>query len=324
MILLNENNMLLYSEEVIRKVIKSCINYEKSIRVFALQEQDIHTLISHLKYERPVLFHLSEVKYTFFLKEKEAILYPQYLFNKSEYDKLLLCVQDKTEVIKNMIMRYSSDYTKELKVHDYICQNVLYKNEREISHSIIGPLVYSCGVCDGISKTTKLLLQLLGIKAHVITGTARNQQLGEPEAHAWNVVKIDNGWYHLDVTFDKTITVINQRYDYFNISTKEISKDHAVDLSSNEILAINSEKCDDYYVRSGVYFNTLLALEGYLKQQLTRKMKYIQLRASDEINKKDVSGIFNSSLNALKIDCTYRQSINCIRNVYEWEFDYSR
>lgn len=319
---MNENSMLPYSEEAIRKVIKSCMNYEKSICIFAMQEQDIHALIAHLRYERTILFHLGEIRYTFYIAKKEAILYPQYILGKREYNKLLLDIQKKTEAIKSEILMYSSDYTKELKVHDYLCQNVSYRDEEDISHSIIGPLIFNCGVCDGISKTTKLLLQLLGIKAYVITGKAQDQQTGKSEAHAWNMVQVDNSWYHLDVTFDKTISVINQRYDYFNIPTKEIIKDHTIDSSRAETSNISCVNCDDYYERSGVCFSTLPSMETYLKYQLTKRTKYLQIRVSDELKESEILKTFKLSLNKIKCDCEYRQSINSARNIYEWEIDY--
>lgn len=313
--------MLPYNEEAIRKVIKSCMNYEKSICIFALQEQDIHTLIAHLRYERTILFHLGEIKYTFYVAKKEAILYPQYILRKREYDKLLLDIQKKAETIKSEILMYSSDYTKELKIHDYLCQNVSYRDEEDISHSIIGPLIFNCGVCDGISKTTKLLLQLLGIKSHIITGVAQNQQTGMSEAHAWNIVQIDGAWYHVDITFDKTISVIKQRYDYFNIPTKEIIKDHTIDPLRAEISSINCVNCDDYYEKSGVYFSTLLSMETYLSYQLAKKTKYLQIRVSDELKESEILKTFNLSLNTIKCGCEYRQSINPSRNIYEWEID---
>lgn len=319
---MNENSMLHYSEEAIRKVINSCMNYEKSICIFAMQEQDIHALIAHLRYERTILFHLGQIRYTFYFAKNEAILYPQYIFGRSEYNKLLLDIQKKTEIIKNEIVRYNSNYIKELKLHDYICQNVSYRDEGDISHSIIGPLIYNCGVCDGIAKTTKLLLQLLGIKAYVITGIAQEQQAGNSEAHAWNIVQIDNSWYHLDVTFDKTISVMKQRYDYFNIPTKEIIKDHTIDPLRPEISSINCVNCDDYYEKSGVYFSTLLSMETYLSYQLAKRTKYLQIRVSDELKESEILKTFNLSLNTIKCGCEYRQSINPSRNIYEWEIDY--
>ena len=43
----------------------------------------------------------------------------------------------------------------------------------------------------------------------------------------WNVVRIDGNYYHLDVTFDNSLSKDDViRYDYFNLSDSQIFKDH--------------------------------------------------------------------------------------------------
>ncbi len=43
--------------------------------------------------------------------------------------------------------------------------------------------------------------------------------------HAWNVIRIDGKYYHLDVTFDNTLSRDDAvRYDYVNLADKQIFK----------------------------------------------------------------------------------------------------
>ena len=45
--------------------------------------------------------------------------------------------------------------------------------------------------------------------------------------HAWNVIRIDGQYYHLDATFDNTLSKDDTvRYDYVNLSDKQIFRDH--------------------------------------------------------------------------------------------------
>lgn len=83
------------------------------------------------------------------------------------------------------------------------------------SHSIVGPVLRGRGVCDGISKTAKMLFQVLGGKAHVIDGVAKNAASFSYEPHAWNLVRTNQRWYHWDITFDNTISGNSICYDYF-------------------------------------------------------------------------------------------------------------
>lgn len=45
--------------------------------------------------------------------------------------------------------------------------------------------------------------------------------------HAWNIIRIDGVYYHLDATFDNSLSREGEiRYDYFNLDDKYIFKDH--------------------------------------------------------------------------------------------------
>ena len=47
------------------------------------------------------------------------------------------------------------------------------------------------------------------------------------ENHIWNLVKLDNEWYHLDLTWDDPVTSTGEdvlEYDYFLITTDELEK----------------------------------------------------------------------------------------------------
>lgn len=66
------------------------------------------------------------------------------------------------------------------------------------------------------------------------------------ELHAWNLVKLDGEWYHLDTTWNDPIyTGIfkwlgEQTYDYFLISDKKMKKDHEWDYELYPQTALKS------------------------------------------------------------------------------------
>ena len=71
----------------------------------------------------------------------------------------------------------------------------------------------------------KLLCDLSGIDCKMITGTAGG------ENHAWNLVKLDDQWYHTDVTWDDPSPDVPGRvlYTYFNVEETAIDKSHSWD-----------------------------------------------------------------------------------------------
>ncbi|MDR2532031.1 MAG: dockerin type I domain-containing protein [Oscillospiraceae bacterium] len=110
-----------------------------------------------------------------------------------------------------------TEFEKALALHDYLVLNTVYDSDslnhflntgkvlRHSSHTAYGALVNGTAVCDGYSKAYMYLLNRVGVENRIITGTARNVP------HAWNVVKIDGAWYHVDVTFNDPL--INNQFD---------------------------------------------------------------------------------------------------------------
>lgn len=116
---------------------------------------------------------------------------------------------------------------KELFIHDFICRSVHYdKLKKEYSHEIIGALGNGVAVCEGIAKAVKVLCDALRIWC-IVALAENNPEKGIKYRHAWNVIRIDGKYYHLDATFDNTLSKNGVlRYDYVNLSDKQIFRDH--------------------------------------------------------------------------------------------------
>lgn len=67
------------------------------------------------------------------------------------------------------------------------------------------------GVCDAKSKLFYRLAREAGLKAIYITGYVNGDTL-----HAWNMVKVDGKWYHLDNTWNRATRPGMSEYEYFN------------------------------------------------------------------------------------------------------------
>ncbi|MCX7884305.1 MAG: hypothetical protein N2448_04665 [Caloramator sp.] len=143
------------------------------------------------------------------------------------------------EIIESIINKDMTDFEKELAIHDYIINNTRYDIDNYYNGSIpwesytsYGVLVKGVAVCQGYANAMSKLLTLAGIENMIITGKAN----GEP--HAWNLVKLDGEWYHVDVTWDDPIFYKNgtkidaKRYDYFNITDSQMMKDHIWDMNA--------------------------------------------------------------------------------------------
>lgn len=177
------------------------------------------------------------------LKYKQAYRLTQALKNTTAYNRLTssdLALLDRAQsIIVQIISPEMSDYEKELAIHDYIVTTTSYDYDRlhndtipDSSYTAAGVLINKVAVCEGYSEATKLLLNLIGIECEIVTGFAGNNT-----AHAWNIVKIDGEWYMLDTTYDDPVSFNNGKrietlsYDYFNVTSATLKKDHSWDSS---------------------------------------------------------------------------------------------
>ena len=66
------------------------------------------------------------------------------------------------------------------------------------AHSVTGLYLYNKGVCECYAKNFKLLCDLLKVDSMFVIG------IGNGGNHAWNIVKVNDNWYGIDVTWNDT------------------------------------------------------------------------------------------------------------------------
>ncbi len=117
---------------------------------------------------------------------------------------------------------YGTVYDLTLILHDGIIDTTEYSYEADgvtpsneaSAHNILGALIYGKGVCESYARTFQLILNYSGIDNIFVSGDSRN------EAHAWNLVKLDDGnYYWYDLTWDDTPKYMQGiSYNYFAVS----------------------------------------------------------------------------------------------------------
>ena len=90
----------------------------------------------------------------------------------------------------------------------------------------MGGLVEGRAVCDGYAKSLMYCLNIVGISSQMVTGTAKGQ------SHAWNIVQLDNNYYHVDLTWaDQDGNTVGVLPNYFNELDAYMIKTHNWDHS---------------------------------------------------------------------------------------------
>ena len=269
------------------------------------------------------------------LSKEEAAVYDAMLSGLLHYSKEIVChgctvsqVQkiyhflklDVPELfyIKNcreLVDKYKqcSDFQKEKAIHDYIAMTVKYKDtEAPYSHEAPGAVLYQIGVCEGIAKAFKYLSDQLGLQSVVVFGASNEQ--GNEGGHAWNLVKVNGVFYHIDTTFDTTISSSCIRYDYFNLSDADIQSSHHWDDELPEC-----PKTFGIYEKMGCYFNRGRALASFIRNaspmQKTFVFKLPRTFLDDEMIVASIKKLLQSNIQCGSQNYKqYSLSANIMRN----------
>lgn len=111
---------------------------------------------------------------------------------------------------------FGSNEEKEKYVHDMLLEKVEYNTQSVMNQSAYSALVNGQSVCAGYARAFQYLMQQLGIPCYYCTGYSG-------EDHAWNIIRMDNIYYNVDVTWDDTNP---STYDYFNKTDDELADTH--------------------------------------------------------------------------------------------------
>ena len=208
-------------------MLKGVKDLTDEIQLPQMDGESLYQVFFQMRLDHPEIFWLTGYKYKYYKGSPNLIFVPEYLFDKDKIREHQKAMQARVEKLVRPA-KDRSDFEKEKYVHDFICENVRYdKLKKAYSHEIIGPLGQGVGVCEGIAKAVKVLLDALGVWC-IIAICGNNPEKGIKYRHTWTIVKINDVYYHLDVTFDNTLGRDGKeiRYDYFNLDDQQIFRDH--------------------------------------------------------------------------------------------------
>lgn len=161
------------------------------------------------RFTQKVLTVYVHYKETFVETDEDNIILPD-----ADIDKAKEKINEKTQEIKDAtdeILFYingnMTEFEKVMTVHDYMVREYSYDTDYYDKvcndSSAVDPshfgyslemMVEKTGLCQGYTLAFSHVMQQLGIDTAFISSETMN--------HAWNLVKVDGKWYHIDVTWD--------------------------------------------------------------------------------------------------------------------------
>lgn len=91
-------------------------------------------------------------------------------------------------------------------------------------------IVTGYAVCQGYAEIYQYLCMKANLFCHIVTGQSASEDVEETELHVWNLVWINDGTYHVDITWaDETGKPRSKEWErYFMLSQEEILRDHII------------------------------------------------------------------------------------------------
>ncbi len=221
------------------RLIAAWENMDSEVQLYPdimIHRNDITALFAEVFFENPKYYYVARsfsgtINSNGYLGKLTKLSYTTT--DKAEIEKTWAEIDKATEEILFYISPDMTDFEKIMTVHDYMINNYVYNIEDMDQTMLI--MLDKVGVCAAYSEAFQHMMNVLGIECTLVS----SEEMG----HIWNMVKVDNRWYHVDITWDDPVP------DQFGVVSHEYML-----LSENAIKKMGHTGFDaPYYAGSTLY-----------------------------------------------------------------------
>ena len=272
------------------------INERRSeIRTCNHNSQDIRVVLYALNFDNPHLYYVDFNG----IRIMNTMLFSLFIIVYNCDEDVQKSIDKKIKTVTDLALQAVTGQSMKsaaLTLHDWLVSKCTY-GECDLfpnaSHSIIGAFLYSKCVCEGYAKAYKYLADLIKMRCIVVTGKGIHPD-GTEGGHAWNIIKLNDDFYHVDVTFDLLFAGKYCSRAYFLLSTKEILHNHCMDESFELPVCENSGSI--LKVVSGT-----TELLKFLENEYQRRTTHSEVRLTKGFTKEKLMSMMQSKLSSKDI-----------------------
>ncbi len=268
---------------------KNSLKFEGKVKLNKDDLTDVYIAQNAVAMDNPEFFWINSVLVT---TVNEKVVQVEYKIPASAKNDLQRIKQISQEIIANS----GTNKVEQIKYfYDWIVQNTDYYDTQN-SQSITSVFLDKQSVCAGYSKAFQYLCKEAGIECLYVNGYTKDNML-----HAWNMVKLNDNYYWVDVTWGDPIFAEGEEstinYNYLLVSDKDFLNDHIVDntIKMEDSMPIKlyftfPECTDDslnYYRLKGCYFDSYnkIAVNDYLKSVFAKGIyQGIELKFANDVD----------------------------------------
>ena len=200
---------------------------------------DVRNAIRWVMRDNPDIFWFA---HQYHYDEASSTIHFQYTFSAERVKTIQQSIND---VIENdFCIEYVNNLTRQEQVayvYKWLVTYCTYNANSSYNQSIYSVFVRRNSVCTGYAKAAQYLFNLLGIESRLVFGRLHNDK--EDGRHCWNLVKVDNEYYHFDACFGDSILdnvaiksgvqelfkIDGINYNFLCVSTDEILRTRSIE-----------------------------------------------------------------------------------------------
>lgn len=183
-------------DEVFAALYEAMIDGETSadLSAYKIDRSAVVQIYSDVLFASPELFYADNtITYYYTSRGQVTNVELRYTMEPEEREEARQVYEREVDYIVSLVDPAMSDTEKALFVHDYLIAS--YSYDTEISnYDALSLFRTRNGVCQAYSLAYMAVLRELGMDVVMVT----SDEMG----HAWNLVKVDGTWYHVDLSYD--------------------------------------------------------------------------------------------------------------------------
>ncbi len=247
-----------YQRELIYLLLQYMVEERaEKIEIPCKDTEEITEIFTMVTDDHPEFFDVSGYQSQIYTDQSDAVthitLTGKYTMEEQEREQLREEMKPVLQKVLRSAQTLGNDYEKARYVYEYVISQTDYDQDASYNQTMCSVFLYGKSVCQGYARAAQYLLQQLGIPCVIAAG-----EVHDGVRHAWDIVRVDGAWYHMDPTWgdpsydsDEDAAVMGEyiNYDYLLITTEEISRTHT--LYQEDALPECTATADNYYVREG-------------------------------------------------------------------------
>ena len=251
--------------------------------------EELHPIYEALYNDCPELFWLSAYK-TLYFENTDGVTIDLEFDYRYDYDQWLKC----NELVKREAGKIidSVQGLGEYETVKAVFEKLIEMTQYDLNY--LGMSLYEFfadnrSVCENYARAAQYILNELGIENIYMSGEVLPEWTEVDNlCHAWNLVKVEGQWYHMDVTWgdgkmqDGTEFT---NYIYLLSNDEDFSKSRSWDKSLYP--SCNSQDCS-YHKKEGIYFESFdtdrmdAFIDSYLREPESTGKEYLELRFAEK------------------------------------------